>query len=53
MKKNIAVIAGDGIGPEIVGEAVKVLKKVAEKFGHEFTFNEKLVGGAAYDVFGD
>jgi 3-isopropylmalate dehydrogenase len=53
MKKTIAVIAGDGIGPEIVGEAVKVLKKVAEKFGHEFTFNEKLVGGAAYDAFGD
>lgn len=53
MKKTIAVIAGDGIGPEIVGEAVKVLKKIAAKFGHEFTFNEKLVGGAAYDAFGD
>ena len=53
MKKTIAVIAGDGIGPEIVGEAVKVLKKVAAKFGHDFSFNEKLVGGAAYDVFGD
>ena len=53
MKKTIAVIAGDGIGPEIVGEAVKVLKKVAEVFGHDFTFNEKLVGGAAYDAYGD
>ncbi|MGN0854816.1 MAG: 3-isopropylmalate dehydrogenase [Kiritimatiellia bacterium] len=53
MKKTIAVIAGDGIGPEIVGEAVRVLKQVAEKFGHEFTFDEKLVGGAAYDAFGD
>ena len=53
MKKTIAVIAGDGIGPEIVGEAVKILKKVAEKFGHDFTFDEKLVGGAAYDAFGD
>lgn len=53
MKKTIAVIAGDGIGPEIVGEAVKVLKKVAEKFGHDFTFDEKVVGGAAYDAFGD
>lgn len=53
MKKTIAIIAGDGIGPEIVGEAVKVLKKIAEKFGHDFTFNEKLVGGAAYDAFGD
>jgi 3-isopropylmalate dehydrogenase len=53
MKKTIAVIAGDGIGPEIVGEAVKVLKKVAGKFGHDFTFDERLVGGAAYDAFGD
>lgn len=53
MKKTIAVIAGDGIGPEIVGEAVKVLKAVAAKFGHDFTFNEKLVGGAAYDAYGD
>ena len=42
MQCQIGVISGDGIGPEIVGEAVKVLKKVAEKFGHEFTFNEKL-----------
>lgn len=53
MKKNIAVIAGDGIGPEIVGEAVRVLRKVGEKFGHEFILDEKLVGGAAYDAFGD
>lgn len=53
MKKNIAVIAGDGIGPEIVGEAVKVLKVVAEKFGHTFTLDEHLVGGAAYDATGD
>lgn len=53
MKKTIAVIAGDGIGPEIVGEAVMVLKQVAEKFGHDFAFDEKLVGGAAYDACGD
>ena len=53
MKKTIAVVAGDGIGPEIVGEAVKVLKKVAETFGHDFVFDEKLVGGAAYDAVGD
>ena len=53
MKKNIAVIAGDGIGPEIVGEAVKVLELTAEKFGHEFVFVHKLVGGAAYDACGD
>ncbi|MGN0852830.1 MAG: 3-isopropylmalate dehydrogenase [Kiritimatiellia bacterium] len=53
MKKNVAVVAGDGIGPEIVGEAVKVLKLVARKFGHAFDFQEHLVGGAAYDATGD
>lgn len=53
MKKRIAVVAGDGIGPEIVAEAVKVLKAVAAKCGHEFAFDEKLAGGAAYDAFGD
>ena len=53
MNKTIAVTPGDGIGPEIVAEAVKVLKAVGAKFGHEFTFDEHLVGGAAYDKFGD
>ena len=53
MKKTIAVLAGDGIGPEIVGEAVKVLEKVAAKFGHDFALDTRLVGGAAYDAFGD
>ncbi|MGN0833671.1 MAG: 3-isopropylmalate dehydrogenase [Kiritimatiellia bacterium] len=53
MNGKIAVVAGDGIGPEIVGEAVLVLKRVAEKFGHGFAFDEKLVGGAAYDACGD
>ena len=53
MKFRIALIKGDGIGPEIVGEAVMVLKQVAEKFGHDFAFDEKLVGGAAYDACGD
>ncbi len=53
MKKTIAVIAGDGIGPEIVDAALRVLTRVAEAYGHEFTFNEKLVGGAAYDACGD
>ena len=37
MRKNIAVIRGDGIGPEIVGQALLVLDKVAERYGHEFT----------------
>jgi len=53
MKKTIAVLAGDGIGPEIVAEAVKALKATALLFGHEFEFVEKLVGGASYDAFGD
>ncbi len=53
MKKTIAVIAGDGIGPEIVKAAVQVLRRVAEIYGHTFVFDEKLVGGAAYDAVGD
>lgn len=53
MKKTIAVLAGDGIGPEIVAEAVKVLKAVARTRGHEFAFDERLVGGASHDACGD
>lgn len=49
---KIAVLPGDGIGVEIVPEAVKVLQKVGERFGHKFEFTEALVGGAAYDVTG-
>ncbi len=52
MEKNIAVIKGDGIGPEIVTEAIKVLKKVAEKYGHSFNFTEVLLGGIAIDTVG-
>ena len=40
LKKNIAVIRGDGIGPEIVNEALKVLDKVAEVYGHEFSYTD-------------
>ena len=40
MRKTIAVIRGDGIGPEIVAEAIGVLDAVAEKFGHEFIYTE-------------
>ena len=50
MKKHIAVLAGDGIGPEITAGAVEVLKKVAEKFGHKFTFEPLLMGGCAIDA---
>ena len=52
MKKNIALLRGDGIGPEIVDSAVEVLKAVAVKFGHEFTFTPYLIGGSAIDATG-
>ncbi|MCI9120435.1 MAG: 3-isopropylmalate dehydrogenase [Oscillibacter sp.] len=52
MKKTIAVIRGDGIGPEIVGETLRVLDAVAEKFGHQFTYVEAPMGGNAIDAFG-
>ena len=52
MNKTIAVIKGDGIGPEIVSEALKVLDKVAEKYGHTFTYKEVLAGGCAIDATG-
>lgn len=48
VSKNIAVLAGDGIGPEVMAEALKVLRKVAELYGHSFTFTEAPVGGAAW-----
>ena len=51
MIKRIAVIRGDGIGPEIVDSAVAVLEVIAEKFGHKFNFTRYLIGGAAIDVF--
>ena len=46
MEKNIAVIKGDGIGPEIVTEAMKVLDKVAAKFGHKFNYEQLLMAAA-------
>ena len=52
MKLNIVAIPGDGIGPEIVAEAKKVLHKVTGKFGHEIAFTDILMGGASIDVHG-
>ena len=52
MNFNVAVISGDGIGPEIVSEAKKVLDKVGSKFGHEFTYTEVLMGGVSIDAHG-
>jgi 3-isopropylmalate dehydrogenase len=53
MKARIVTLPGDGISPEIVAEAVKVLKKVAQVYGHTFEFCHALVGGAAIDATGD
>ena len=52
MKLNITCIPGDGIGPEIVTEAKKVLNKVASVYGHEMIFKDILMGGASIDVHG-
>ena len=52
MKLNITCIPGDGIGPEIVAEAKKVLNKVTEVYGHEITYKDILMGGASIDVHG-
>lgn len=52
MKLNIGMIKGDGIGPEIVTEARKVLDRVAEVYGHECEYTELLMGGASIDVHG-
>ena len=53
MKKTIAVIRGDGIGPEIVDQALLVLDKVAQLYGHEFTYTDVDMGGNAIDKWGD
>jgi len=52
MKMRIAIIPGDGIGPEIMSEALKVLKAVCSRFGHELSYDTFLAGGAAIDAFG-
>ena len=52
MNFRIGVIPGDGIGPEITAEAVKVLDAVASKYGHTFDYDEILLGGASIDVHG-
>jgi len=52
MQAKITLLPGDGIGPEVVAEGVKVLKAVADRFGHTFEFSEQLVGGIAIDETG-
>ncbi|MCX7755521.1 MAG: 3-isopropylmalate dehydrogenase [Anaerolineales bacterium] len=52
MQANIVLLPGDGIGPEVVAEAVRTLEAVAAKFGHTFSFTERLMGGCSIDQFG-
>ena len=53
MKLKIAVLPGDGIGPEIMKQGVAVMDAIAQRFGHEFTYEEALVGATAIDQVGD
>jgi 3-isopropylmalate dehydrogenase len=52
MEFNVAVLPGDGIGPEVIREALKVLQAVGEKFGHSFHLHQDLIGGVAIDALG-
>lgn len=52
MNFNITLLPGDGIGPEVIAEAVRALEAVAAKFGHSFAFTERLMGGCSIDKFG-
>jgi 3-isopropylmalate dehydrogenase len=52
LNATIVTLPGDGIGPEVVAEAVRVLSALAERFGHTFTFHERLMGGCSIDRYG-
>ena len=52
LSKRIVVLPGDGIGPEVCAEAVRVLKAVSDRFGHEFQFDYQLLGACAIDATG-
>lgn len=52
MTKNITVLSGDGIGPEIVAQAIKVMDKIAEKYGHTFNYDYVDIGGCSIDKYG-
>jgi isocitrate/isopropylmalate dehydrogenase len=53
MKLNIALLPGDGIGPEIIEQGMKAVKAICEKFGHELTYEKALVGACAIDAYGN
>lgn len=52
MQATIVTFSGDGVGPEVMSQAVRVLERVAKKNGHALTFDERLIGGIAIDTFG-
>jgi len=52
MKYNIAILKGDGIGPEIVGQSLLILDEISKIYNHEFNYFEALIGGSAFDKFG-
>src|SRR5689334_3769990 len=49
---HILLTPGDGIGPEVIAEALKVLARIGERFGHTFSYDEEIIGGAAIDTYG-
>lgn len=53
MERKIVLVPGDGIGPEIVSEAVKVIEAIGKRFGHTFTFEKILMGGCSIDEYGE
>jgi 3-isopropylmalate dehydrogenase len=53
MNKKIAVLSGDGIGPEVMNEAIRVLQKIGQKYNHKFELQEALIGGASIDQYGE
>jgi len=52
MKKKIAILNGDGIGPEVTKQSIRILNSIAERFGHSFTYQEALIGADAIDKTG-
>ena len=53
MEKKIAILKGDGIGPEVTNQAIKALDAIAEVYGHKFHYTEGLIGAVAIDATGN
>ena len=52
MKKTISILSGDGIGPEVMEQTIRIIKKIENKFNHHFILNHGYIGGAAFEIFG-